>query len=324
MKPVASVASVARVAGAGGLLLWVPLLAALVFSWTRLIAESDDVPDDADYLAAKDVLQAGSQDGGSNGPFDRNRDALVILPPWSLRPLTVLGDFAPISGDDIADRPLHRWARLWAIVEADADDERAALIARRGPPSFSKKVGRVVVERWDLPPPSVSYDLAARLADARVSVVQDAKADVVGQELVCDRAVQRGDVIGWSCPKDGLRVTREHLLVSENGDYAVWAAPPAPGSRWQISWPSVPVGSAVVVTAGFTRDGAAHAAAPVRLRLLIDGELAGTIVKKPAFLFATDVIDTARFKGKTASVTFAIDSDDNSGAQFAFDATVLR
>lgn len=299
----------------GGLLLLAPLLAAVAFSWTRIIAETDDVPRDADYLAARQILDDPRIPGG---PFDRSRDALVILPPWSLRPLMVLGDLAPVTGDAIADRPMHRWARLWAIVEPDADAERGALIARRGPPTFSREAGRLAVERWDLPPPSVSYDLAARLSDASVRVA-GGEGDVP-----CDQPVRRGDVVGWSCAQAGLRVTRERLLVSENADDAVWAAPPPAGARLEITWPNVPVGSAIVVTAGFTREGADKAKAPVRLRVLIDGELAGTVQRKPAFLFATDVVDTARFAGRSAAVVFAIDSEDNTAAQFAFDAMVVR
>ncbi len=299
---------------AGGLLLLAPLLAAIAFSWARLIAESDDVPRDEDYLAAKVIL---ADPGVAGGPFDLGSDALVILPPWSLRPLTLLGDLSPLSGDAIADRPMHRWARLWAIVEPDADDERDALIARRGAPTFSLSAGRLKVERWELPAPTVTYDLAARLAEASVRTVGESVA-------ACDRPVRRGDVVGWACAHDGLRATREHVLVSENGDFAVFAAPPARGTRLEVSWPSVPVGSAVVVTAGLTREGANLARTPVRLRVLIDGTLAGTVQRVPSFLFATEVIDTSRFAGSAASVTFAIDSDNDSQPGFAFDAVVVR
>ena len=64
-----------------------------------------------------------------------------------------------------------------AIVEPDADDDTAALVARRGPPSFSKELGRLRVERWDLPAPSATFDLVARLADASVRVAGDPSRD---------------------------------------------------------------------------------------------------------------------------------------------------
>lgn len=283
-------------------LLLLPLLAGVAFSWLRIVTELDDVPRDEEYAAASELLR---REG-----FARERDALVILPPWSLRPLTFVGDLEPISGDAIADRPLHRWARLWAIVEADAERERDALVARRGLPSWARRVdgGRLVVERWDLPAPSVSDDLAARLAaDATVRVVD-----------------------GGAEPQAAVvnRVRRAWLQVSENSDLAVFARPP-PDGRLEIEWPTVTVGTSVVVTAGFTRDGANAALAVrsptgarrTRLRVLVDGELVGTVTREPAFLFATDVIDTARLSGRTASVVFAIDSE--VPADFAFDAYVV-
>ena len=304
----------------------VPLAVAVVFSWMRLVAEPFDVPRDEDYVQASALLRAEG--------FDRARDALVILPPWSLRPLTHVADLEPVSGDDIADRPLHRFAHLWALVEPDADGERSALVARRGPPSWSRQVGRVVVERWDLPPPSVPYDLSAHLADAQVRVAGDGDGvgatDHAGEKSESCTAVAGG---WWRCgDASWQRVRREWLHVSENADLAVFAHPPAKG-RLELTWRDVPIGQSVVVTAGFTRDGAAQAKGPVRLRVLVDGDLAGTVSRPPAFLFATDVVDTSRWAGRSGAITIALDGGgsgggspqgDNAGAHFAFDAYVVR
>lgn len=296
-----------------GLLLLAPVVAALVFSWTRLLGELDDTPRDEDYVAARQVLE-------ENG-FDRTTDALVILPPWSLRPLTVLGDLEPISGDDIAGQPLHRYARLWALVEPDADEERAPLVARRGEPAFGRRVGRLVVERYDLPPPSVLFDPSAHLADARIRVRCLDCAAGADEPVTCDVPVKGG----VSCGREGWqRVTRQWLLVSENGDRAVWSHPPAAGRRLEIEWSDVPLGDSVVVRAGFTRDGADRAAAPVRLRVLVDGEVVGTVTRKPAFSFHADVVDTSRFAGRRGTLAFYIDTDDNGASYFAWDATVVR
>lgn len=300
--------------GAARWLLAVPLAAGVVFSWLRILAEPFDVPRDDDYVRAAALLQTQG--------FDKARDALVVLPPWSLRPLTEVGHLEPLSGDAIADRPLHRYARLWALVEPDADKERVALIARRGPPSWSQSVGRVRVERWDLPAPSVTFDLAARLAEASVRIVGDG----TGAPTMCTAtapAVPTG-TSGWRCgDAHWQRVRREWLHVSENADLAVFAHPPDDHARLELSFSDVPIGQSVVVTAGFTRSGADDAKAPVRVRVLVDGDLAGTLTRAPAFLFATDVVDTARFKGRTATLTIAIDSEDNQGAHFAFDAYVV-
>jgi hypothetical protein len=298
-----------------GIALLVPVLAAVAFSYTRFALETFDVPSDEDYVAARRVLD----DEG----FDRERDAVVILPPWSLRPLQAFGDLDPICGDDIAHRPLHRWARLWAVVEPDADKELDPLIERRGQPAWVKRTGRVVVERFDLPEPSVVYDLRAHLDDAVVRVVD---VDGGGEETPCTARVKGG----VSCGKASWqRVTRQWLLVSENGDDVVWSHPPPHGQRLEISWKDVPIGSGVVVQAGFTREGADAAKAAVRLKVLVDGELAGTVVRKPqelggTFSFYADVVDTKAFAGRTATLTFAVDADDNASAHFAWDATVVR
>lgn len=293
-----------------GVLLLLPVMAAVVFSWTRLVSEMDDVPRDEDYVAARRVLEEAG--------FEPGQDALVILPPWSLRPLAVLGDLEPISGDDIADQPLHRYARLWALVEPDAEEERDPLVARRGEPAWSERVGRVVVERYDLPPPSVLYDLSAHLEDAHIRVSCERCAEA---PVACD-VPMRG---GVSCGREGWqRVTREWLLVSENADRAVFSHPPAPGRRLEIEWSDVPLGDSVVVRAGFTRDGADRAQAPVRLRVVVDGEVVGEVTRRPAFSFHADVVDTSRFSGRRGTLAFVIDSDDNGASYFAWDATVVR
>jgi hypothetical protein len=287
-----------------GVALLAPVLVAIVFSWVRTALDVNRAPDDEDYVVARKILD-------DNG-FDKARDALVILPPWSLRPLTVMGDLDPISGDDIADRPLQRYARLWAIVEADADKEHAPLVARRGAPAFSKKAGKVTVERFDLGGPAVLYDLTAHLDDAKVRV----------DEIACDAAIKGG----FACAgKDAWqRVNRQWLLVTENASFAVWSHPPKAGSKVTIEWRDVPIGSAVVVQAGFTREGADAAKAPVRLKVMVDGEVAGTVVRKPAFRFDVDVVDTKRFAGRTATLSFVEDTDDNASAHYAWDAMVIR
>jgi hypothetical protein len=286
-----------------GLVLLAPLIAALVFSYVRLIAALDDVPADDDYVQARAILERQG--------FQRGDDALVILPPWSLRPLTVVGDLDPISGDALAEQPLHRYARLFALVEPGAEPMLASLRARRGAPAAVERAGRVRIERYDLPGPRAGYDFRAKIEDAEVRV----------DGALCDRRV-RG---GFACdPREAWqRVTREWLLVSENADLAVWSHPPSRGKKLQIAWRAVPMGSQIVIRAGHTRDGAARARAPVRLAVWVDGERVDVVVRKPRFSFDTDIIDTHRFAGRIADVTFEIDTDDNSGNQFAWDAYVV-
>lgn len=276
-----------------------PVLLALLYSYPKLIAAPLHVPRDEDYLAARALLGAQS--------FSPRRDALALLPPWSLRPLVALGELEPISSDALAEQPLHRFARLFVVVEPDADAAVAALRARRGPPAFSQEVGRLRVERYDLAAPSVRFDFRARLDEATVTLAGAPCAQPA-----------RG---GVSCGGEWWRrVTREWLLVSENGDDAIWAHPPPAGGKLEIAWDAVPMGELLVVRAGFTREGADQARAPVRLTIFADDQQIGRVLREPAFAFTTTEIDTRALAGRSARVRIVIDTDDNTGARFAFDA----
>ncbi len=276
-----------------------PVLLALAFSWPKLLAAPLHVPRDEDYVAARSALEAQG--------FTRGRDALAILPAWSLRPLTVLGDLDPISGDALAEQPLHRYARLFVLVEPDADHDHDRLVERRGAPAHVDDLGRVRLERFDLPAATVPFDFRARLADAAVTL--DGKP--------CTEPARGGVSCGGEWWR---RVTREWLLVSENADDAVWSQPPPRGQRLEIAWDAVPLGAALVVRAGFTREGADEATAPVRLTVWLDDQELGPVVREPAFAFTTTELDTRAWAGKRARVRFVVESDDNTGAKFAWDA----
>ncbi len=279
-----------------------PLVAALVFSWLRLAGAGCHVPDDGDYA---DVRRALDVQG-----FVRGRDALAVLPPWSLRPLTVLGDLDPISGDALADQPLERYARLFVVLEPDGDDAFTAVRRRHGEPAATERHGRVTLARWDLPAPSVRFDFRAQVGVATVTM----------SGARCERAVRGGVACGG---EPWRRVTREWLLVSENADDAVWSHPPPRGEVLELAWDAVPLGDTLVVRAGFTREGADQARAPVRLRVFADDVELGAVVRAPAFAFSVARLDTRAFAGRQARVRFVIDTDDNNGARFAWDALAV-
>lgn len=294
----------ARLAG----ILLLPLLAAAVFSWARLLAELNDVPADQDYLDARALLE---REG-----FMARRDALAVLPPWSLRPLAVIADLDPIGADGLAAQPLDRFRRLWLLVEPDAAPFRDPLVERLGAPTWRLDVGRLAVERFELPAVEVPFDFTARLEHAAVAVV-----DANGSASSC-APLSDG---GFGCGREGWqRVAREWLLVSENGQRAVSSHPPARGKRLVVTFADVEVGDRLVVRAGFTRDGADRARTPVRLRVRIDGEEVGRVERAPAFAFVADTIPTAAHAGRRAEVRFEVEADDNSGASFAWDAWTAR
>ncbi|MBI5495210.1 MAG: hypothetical protein HY904_09275 [Deltaproteobacteria bacterium] len=286
-------------------LLLVPLLAAWAFSWGRLAAYPLHVPADGDYAAARAVVERSG--------FQSTQDAWAVLPPWSLRAWQAMGDLRLISGDGLARRPLHRYARLFVVVEPDAEPHLEPLVARLGPPVERVEAGRLGVWRWDLGGPRVAYDFTARVAEAAVRIVNAA-----GTLVECNQPA-RG---GVSCAGRGgwQRVTRQWLLVTENGDEALWAHPPPPGQAVEIAYDGVTLGPSIVVRAGHTRDGADRATGEVRLRVLVDGVEVGVVRRVPRFDFVPEEMDTRALAGAPHRVVFRIETDRDANNHFAFDA----
>lgn len=286
-------------------LLLAPLCAAWAFSFARIAGEPFHVPADEDYAAARAVMERAG--------FRRDEDAWAVLPPWSLRAWKEMGDWRPISGDALWRRPLHRHRRLFVVEEPDAAVHVDPLRARLGPPAESVPAGRLNVLRWDLRLPAVTYDFTAHVEDAAVRIVS-----ANGDGVPCVVPV-RG---GRACTGRGewQRVTRQWLLVSENGDEAVWAHPPRPGEALEIAFEAVPVGAILVVRAGHTRDGADRATGEVRLHVLVDGRAVGVVRRTPRFDFVPEEIDTSSVAPGAHQVVFRVETDAEANNHFAFDA----
>lgn len=289
-------------------LLLLPVVFGGLFSLFRFALETFDVPREEDYLRARKALEATG--------FEENRDAVAVLPPWSLRAHQHLRGLSPISGDGLFRRPLDRYARLFVLVEPDAERYTGPLLERLGPPTLEDDVGRVRVLGFDLGGPRVTYDFRERLERASVRLVRG------GEVTPCDQPTRGG--LRCRGRQAWQRVTREWHLVSENGDEVIWAHPPPRGEVLEISFSDVPLGDVLVVRAGHTRKGKDRARAPVRLAILVGGEEAGHLVVPPRFDFAAEEIDTSRFSGQRLDVVFRIDTDDNGSNHFAFDAYAAR
>ena len=156
-----------------------PLFLALGFSLARIAAEPFHVPEDADYVAAREVLRTNH--------FDAQTDAWVVLPPWSLRAWKFLGDYRPISGDALYRRPLHRFTRLFVITEPDADEHLDPLLKRLGAPAVDVQAGRVHVLRFDLGPQRMTYDFRQHIQEAEVRIVLPQ-----GEPVVCQTPAPGG------------------------------------------------------------------------------------------------------------------------------------
>jgi hypothetical protein len=273
-----------------------------------LTLETGDVPADDDYAAVAEALNAA--------PFDPAQDRVVILPPWSLRPLVALKHLPWITGDHLATRPAHRLRDLYLVVEPDADADLEAIEARWGWPELIAKAGDVQLMKLSTGAPTVVDDLAARLTTATIQLTKG------GTITPCDK--RSGD--GFRCEgrKGWQRVSRERRLVTENGDLVVWAHPPPKGERLEITWPGVALDEQLIIRAGFARKGANWAKAPVRLRVRVGDEEIASLEREPAFDFRADIVDTQAFAGQKRPVTFWIDTRNNSKAHFAFDAFTAK
>jgi hypothetical protein len=307
-------------------LLLIPLTVAVGIAFARLVVEADDVPTDDDVAAAARAAAVGLGDD----------DAIVVLPPWSLRPLAALGPLASrvVGSDGPAGALLDgRFRRVVAIVEPDATPWRAVL-QPLGPPTASARHGAIVVERYDGGGPA-RFDLLAALPAATITL----------DDTVCLSPVVRGVVRGVACAGDApVRVTREHALVTENGRLVVRVTPPPPGQRLAVTLTVVPLGDRLVVAAGHTRAGVERPDGDVFVDVLIDGRVVATLRRAPSFVvepsraarraafvrpvspegegFRADVIDTRAWPGMH-SVAFVVRSTGSRvDADFGLDAFV--
>jgi hypothetical protein len=175
-------------------------------------------------------------------------------------------------------------------------------------------MGRLKLHRFELGNPPPAYDFSANVGHAQIRII-DA---TTGQATPCEAHVRGGK----SCSSGGSwqRVTREWLLVSENGDNVVWSHPPPRPNVLEIAFEGVTLGPEIVIRAGHTRDGAGRAHGEVRIYVEVDGRVVGVVRRRPVFNFRVDQLDTQGLQGPGHRVTFRVEADDVSANHFAWDA----
>lgn len=353
--------------GAVALALLAPALIATAFSWPRQCAEQRDIPDDADYAFLPEALRQQGFESDEKHDWkyrqhekDAQHDALTILPPWSLRPYALLGDWHPISGDRLAVNTsdgggtlLQRYQRLFVIVEPDADAYLADVAKNLGNPQkqVCSENQKVCLSTYALPY-KTTYDFREHLTAEKTQIfiqpvnatweiptpTADSTADMAGvmanhpDWTPChESVVEGGTQSGWQCQSrpNWQQVKRQWLHVTENGAEAMWAHPPPRGERLAVRYPDAVLGTHLAVTAAFTRDGQERARAPVRLRVWIDGrEVLQQKIPQKMYFHTFDVDTSNITSAKTADgntaqthvVDFIIDTEDNGSCHFAFDA----
>ncbi|MCP4501299.1 MAG: hypothetical protein GY822_15170 [Deltaproteobacteria bacterium] len=307
-------------------LILVPVLAGAFFSLARLSSESDDVPTEEHYEAVANFLHQEMS----------KQDGLVVLPAWTLRPQVHLQGIVWEPGDNVDTQLFHRYESLFVLVEPDGERGLELLQTRFGKElQKTFQVGNVEIYKVEM----AKHQMAGY--DFRASVDDNAVVQLHKKGKVIDCSLRTTG--GWRCPgKDSWqRVTRERLLVAENGRSALWAHPPRPGEKVTVRFDNLQLGTSLAVSGGFTRKASAHAKAPVRLRAFFYGDLAeedsfvdanakNSRVKifeksfEVIFDWRSAEVSTKEHAGKKGAVVFEISSKDYRQGHFAFDALLVE
>jgi hypothetical protein len=112
-------------------------------------------------------------------------DAVIVAPRWA-DPLLreAAGDL--VDREMAGHSDLAAYDRLWVVsIRGHRSDE-----APEGAPELTEDFGRVRVERWDLPTPSVLYDFVAHVGEAQVT----RRAN--GEDLPCRTLTSMGSTQG--------------------------------------------------------------------------------------------------------------------------------
>jgi hypothetical protein len=314
---------------AGGVLL-LPIVLSAVAALVIDVREAGDRPEDTDIDVAVSTVRKAI------GPAD----AIVVAPPWSMRPLKSLGPLAEraLPADGPWDQLVHnRFAHVFVIAEPDAAPwlDRPLLQQARSLGHHGS------VDVLVLDGAAARFDGRARFDDAVVTL------HTATDDGVC-APNHRGNRHGRRCA-GGLRVGREWALVTENGADVIVASPPPQGQVLEVAWADVDVADHLVIAAGHARLAAERAdpiAGTVTLTVRLDDDVVATIQRQPSFFvephrralkgvfvgehgsvpddergFRVDTIDTRAHRGQHR-LSVSITTDDASNNAFAFDVFV--
>lgn len=272
-----------------------------LFSLVALMASANDVPSDDDYAKMSAYLEKEAKAG----------DALAVLPAWSLRAHTAAPQALDIiSGDDLHLRPLGRYKRIFVVIESGGESDFDKVSLNFGNTKSIEVFGALTLARFD-------HEQKVRLVSDFREGLKSASVFVSGAEPVhCDRKIASG----FDCPKrkDWQRVTREHLLVSENSDEMIWAHPPKPGHALEIIYNDIAVGERFVLRTALTRHASTRAHAPVDVEVWQDDVRLTSVSHSRAFGVKSHIFKADQ--KQKSQVVFRISSQAHGAAHFAFDA----
>lgn len=212
-------------------------------------------------------------------------DVVTVAPRWA-DPLlrAAVGDLLDLELAGRSD--LSRATRLWQLsIRGHRSDE-----APTRAPDHAVQVGRVRIQRWDLAPEPVLYDLVEHVMDAEVALVQPG-----GEARAC-RAQRGGRATGGGLGSGPTAPGERHVCdparpwlwvgatVEEDLEMlprrCVWQHPQG-AEPVRATYRDVPLGERVVLYAGLwweherTRDGG-----PVDVAVRVDGREIGRLVHR--------------------------------------------
>jgi hypothetical protein len=266
------------------------------------------------FEKAAAVVRAGFKPG----------DLIVLVPFYATRARRWLGDLEPVAVRDPLAEDLSIHPSVWIFgIFGEAEKLRPRMLAAglELEPSGPAAAG-ITVDHYQVRAPEVAvYSFVDHLREAKVQHEKDGATTRCGAWT--DLNGQNGRFGRWQCPYDSewFYVAPEWHRMGEEMRFCLWAHPPNQG-RLLISYPNVPLSGHLYGRAGHTLNSSAFARAPVNLDVQI-GDL-----EPQRFTF--QLKDTQKpfmlaLPGTgTATVTFAVSTDDAGTNHFCFSADVRR
>ncbi|ABC82629.1 hypothetical protein [Anaeromyxobacter dehalogenans] len=268
-------------AGAGGIL------------WQARLP--DRLPSALDWAALSALLERDARPG----------DAVAIAPAWAERARLAAPARVPVLAHARFDRAeLTGVRRVWLVTLPGAPGHawqaELDLIARAARPAERTALGRLEVLRFELAGPRVPLAFLPDLL-ARAEVRRG------------DRPCPAGADGAAACPGDPGPSLRRSVRQVEALPRPCLVAAPA-DAPLVISFPSVPLGSALAGHLGRAGDPppAATGPLPARVALRVDEQEAGT-VELPLAGWRAFRLDTARFAGSARSVELTVTAPAEAG-----------
>lgn len=301
-------------------LLWllVPVLALVELGGQRVIVARVAPKDD--WRRAAELVRENR----------RPRDLVTSAPGWTdpiLREMA--GDM--ISLADAGRSDTAAYDRIWVLSVRGARSPEAP----DRDPDFERDFGRVRVERWQLPPSTVLYDLVEHVDEGRAAIVED------GQEQSCplrtqavlggvglDRGpIKPGSIFACDPRRDWLWIGATVFEDSEHrARRCVWQHP-AGHDPIRVTLPDVPLGDRIVLYGGLHRDQAFDDhRGTVHVSVSVDGEPVGELNHPagPGWSRMEARTQSAGARRERGAVTIDVTADDPEWRHFCWSATTQR